>query len=433
MNPKELVESDVNILSTSQDIPDPKRPRVISITEAKALGKEINHLPYQNGKAELLHLAEHFQTLPDSEEGMRRFLKEKVGRDAGIFNKIIPDIISLRQRLTEAAAVIDNDANLIYSPYSDSISLQIGEKAQRALFLSRFLGLVPLFALDRLAEMKIVIVGASAASSAVVELAPFVNSTFYDDDTLSVSKVALIPGATQEDVGKFKAWIVEREAYGKYSYGNFRGVIGRIIMPKEHFTDKEREETAKRKARGFQDTLIQDAFAGGVDLVIEAADGAIKTPLRLWLAKNYPEAYLLMTTDVGARGYVSVEKPSDHQHYNQGLSEKVIDKLQKTPTNLKEFLAQIYYMVKSDFPWEHKVEFLLAAMNVIPYWSQMGFTGRETGTIVAKLAIKLAHAGKLEPGIVSIENTPTNLGFDYSKAEQKKIRKLCHQIFKLPA
>jgi len=329
----------------------------------------------------------------------------KAARIARVFEKIAPDVAELAERASGLAATVEENARVIYSPWRGMVGY-IGEEAHRLLSVSRYLGIAPLQTLDRLNNFRYVMIGGSEASSAAVELAPLVSTIhLWDDDTVSVPKIALVAGASYLDEGRYKARVVERTMRDKNPYGDFRGWVGRVVV----------RDSDKRP--GYEDRTMAEVVDEKLTVVVDGADSThVKTAVRDYIAENCPATYVQMTTGVGAWPYVSVEKPAEGGYYNQALTAMEMQALRRPPTDRHGSLTQVAQMVWQDFPIEHRVQFMLADLG-LPFWAQAPICGRETGTIVAKLGITLAGMGELKCGTVHIDSTPTDLGFQYTQRD----------------
>lgn len=320
------------------------------------------------------------------------------------------------------------DAVYIDTPITKTITKMVSAEAYRLLQTSRLLGLVPLSVIKQLREMPIRVVGASAAAPLINLLVRLgaENIVWVDSGKTDGAKDPMLNTAGFEGFGQYKSIMVLQRAYQQNPFGHFVGLVGRV---RAELKDKQ----ANSEDLTFEELLAWGGKTAG--LVIEVADDSvIKTQLRLWMQRHYPEVPLGWLADVN-QPFAGLEKPGEGTPFNRHLPELEIARMAKPAVDRSaafyETLRSVVMMLRTQFPTEHQLTFILFLQKILSFWPQTPLAAQESSTILAKLILKHLQSNSVMGSNVTTDQAPKQF-VTFSDKDEATMEQLMDQLFMLP-
>ncbi|MBI5613991.1 ThiF family adenylyltransferase, partial [Candidatus Gottesmanbacteria bacterium] len=342
------------------------------------------------------------------------------------FTPLARDLKTLSLRVHEHARDMRDDIRLFHDKKTKKIEAYVGPEIHWTLSASRCLGLIPLDTLEKMRRMHISVIGASVAASSLDMLASLGVGTdgwirMIDDGILAPSNIPRMPGATLRDVGRLKVEFVHAFMKGRQPYAPYIGYRGRAV------------QSEGEKRQGFHDMELLE-FIHGSDVVIEVVDSPhVKAGVQILMVRHMPQTSILRPADVGSAPFVAVEIPAGGDLFNAGMTQDEILQLSSQSTSLRGSMAKVHRMVRSNFPVDHELQFIVAGIGMIPFWSQLPSSARESGAMVAKVISRLAEGDRSVLGRnITLADAP-HLGYGYTHRQAMLIRDIGRALFSIPS
>lgn len=411
------------------------------LRETRIAKGEIGWRLYDAASAEIIELAKGLPD-PSQSEGqlvdqmifeLRRFpAVEKVldVYDTQIVSTTLTplarDLMALSKRANQHARTIGDDIQLLFDPIRNNMEAYVGPESHWTLSASRCLGLIPFETLRKMREMKISVIGASVAASSLDMLAALGVGTkgwirCIDDGVLAPSNIPRMPGASFRDIDRSKVEFVHACMKGRQPYAPYIGYRGRVV------------QSLSEKRQGYHDMELLE-FIEGSDIVIEVVDSPnIKAGVQLLMVRHMPQTPIIRPADVGSTPFVAVELPGDGDLFNASMTADEIRQLSAPSTSFLGAMAKVHRMVNGYFPVDHELQFIFAGIGMIPFWSQLPSSARESGAMVAKVIARLAEGDRSVLGRnITLADAP-HLGPEYSYVQAMFIRDIAMALFSKPA
>jgi len=408
------------------------------IEEGRVDPNRVSERPYNHASKDVLELAESLGSVSADENVLVEAIVEKIQNNTqdlsldeirGVVEtgSIIKDLAFLARETEEIVSnpeLIEAHSRWIWDPIERTLDKYIGHKEHRLLLMSRLVGLIPFKEIEKLRSTKIRVAGASVAASEIDLLACLgaEDIRFYDKGELDASKIFIMPGGMGDfrNIGIPKATALMRTLYGRNPYGSYEGVPGNILFPGEVKINEH-------------DTPISEAM-GDADLAIEVIDNPFgKIAFRNWMQQEKPDTPSLWLADVGSNPFVGIENPASGNWFNQSISDDEKERMLITPTSVGEAKIEgarsVYLMVDKGLPDDHRLQFLLWRLGVIPYWSQTPISSRESASIASKLILMCRENSEVVGKNISLDESPVTLTGEFNDGKSRLLSKICKQIF----
>ena len=389
----------------------------------------MNELPYDAARKEIQELAGQMREVPETVDGVMKLIADRLGNAVGglrvdykkIFGQIAPEIAEFSGMVRRAGEVLPEKIRYYTHPVSRETIKYVSGEVHDVLIWSRCLGLIPLGVLKKLKGAKIVSVGASAAMGTLDMLGALGvrNIDVVDFDEQSGSKTPLYPGGSVWNIGRKKAQVAVEGLYLRNPDGKYRWFGGMAV--------KGVDESGTLPQITFDELIPKST-----KVVVEAVDASwVKDQLRVWMRRQgWEQALLVMPADV-SWPYVGFENLVTGYGYNQRIRAEYRKQMSQGPKQKLEVMRDVWLMIEKDFGIDHQVEFILAALEVIPFWTQHPIASRETAGIVGR-GIVWENLGKSWAGQnVHPNMVPRSLGFKYDGETGKKVSELLRMVLKV--
>ncbi len=449
-----------------EPLPDPQRLRFEIVDHhtsegIKRLGelakecpkptKDISERPFVSGEKEVSDLANYFAKIfegidfnhHEAEAHVRKqvadtLLSQTENIDAERINSVleknplIKDLTWLAKELrtyTLEPDRLEKNSRWVWDPDEQTLHKTLGADARRMLAKTRLLGLVPFETVDRLRTMKIRVIGASVAASTLDLLVALgaEDVTAVDGGFLDPSNSPRMPGIMGDfrNCGKSKAHTSQQSMQGRNPDGKYLCYAGRVVFSED-------------QKQGSQDVLFHD-LVKDADVVFEVIDYAAgKYLVRDLMADLAPDTLVGYMGDVGSRPFAGLERPGDRNHFNQNLPKDELERMKQlasiTDRNMvmTESMRAVFKMVENDFPTDHRLQFLLSRMGIIPFWSQTPMSARESASIAVKeLVLVLQGKKEIIGKNLHPDESPSTLVEPFNEDEINTVNELCRQGFAL--
>lgn len=387
---------------------------------------EVTDLPFNAAKEEVSEFLDKHQLLPSEKDKLLTYILDAVRKESPeikvssleqLFEPIAHDFSYLLTHIRTHAETFEKDARYIYLPHKRILAKYVGHELHRALSQTRFLGLIPLKAIEIIRSLRIGSIGASVAGGSLDQLVSIGTEHIncYDEGFLAPSNQPRMSRGSFLDNGLSKVFVVAGQLSERNPYGVFRGIQGRVITDE---SDRKSEYD-----------VTFEMFAKEHDIFLEVADAPhIKAGFRKFMADTYPSKPVFFIADVGNNPFSNIEIPKLGNYFGQQINYEQLERLSIPPTSAPQAMSAVYEMVKNDFPSDHKVQYLLARLGISGFWSQTPISMRESAALTAKLLISYV----LGNGITNQNITTSksiNHFFEYTDEDQQTLERIYEQFF----
>ncbi|OGM15982.1 hypothetical protein A2V56_04435 [Candidatus Woesebacteria bacterium RBG_19FT_COMBO_42_9] len=400
--------------------------------------RDISNRSYISGSSEITNLANFFESssLPSDKEHLASLVVQKVRerttylseediRETVEHGPLLEDYAFLIGRLKaykQNPALLEQNSRFIFDPIKRRLDLYLGPDEHRLLAMSRVLGLIPFSAIERLRETKIRVMGASVAASTIETLVALgaENIVFYDYGFLDPAKMPQMPGGMGDfrNSGEPKVKALMELVQGRNPYGIFLGIPGKVLIP---------GEAKQSEFDVYLDEIIDDA-----DLLIEVVDQYhIKAGTRA-----HSDKPIVFVADLGSDPIAGIEDPKLNLWFNREISDEDKARMSKIPASREEAIREgpraIYLMVNKDLNDDHRLQFLLASLGLIPFWSQTPTSTRESAALASKLIIEWTQNSPVMGKNIHPNESPKTLIEMFNAKTSLNLRRICAELLDIP-
>ncbi len=419
------------------------------LADCRAQGFSGDDAPFVAGRRELSELAGHLHDLrrrldlgeaaPVGAEALQGSIERLIALAApSVERPAIASLLRATSLVVDLATLMDDVApyvrdgaeverqsRFVADVEARTVHHYVGPHAHRLLAKTRLLGLVPFRAVEALRRMRIRGMGASVAASTYDVLVALgaEDLVFADAARLDPSNASRMPGGVGDfrHCGSAKAHVLARMLQGRNPYARISGIVGRVVPP---------------SSPAGPDDISFDDFVRDADIVVEVVDDpAAKIHARRRLDQAFPGKLLGFIADLGSDPFSAIERPSDKNYFHQNLTAAELERMfhigdARTADEARhEAVCAVFRMVDADMPPDFTLEFLLAGLAVVPYWSQTPMAARESGAIFAKLLTLQAQGIDVTGKNVHAAGAPVTLSTGMRPEDVATLQRVCREVF----